>query len=102
MARSVHRAVNGKAGGIDVIFRGHHLAALKINFHERRRGDLLEHPPVWIDEDAPKGNRLISALSPIIGHMERAAGLEHDDTWSFKTKSGVRRLANAGADKLKA
>src|SRR6266536_3103243 len=68
--------MNGKAGGIDIILRGHHLAAFKINFHQRRRGNFLEHPAVWIEEEMVLGSRHASGD---VGKDEIIPAIERDE-----------------------
>ena len=50
-SRSMHRTVNGEAGGIDGIRRFHHDVAGQIYLYKAGRSDLVEHHAVRIKQE---------------------------------------------------
>src|SRR4026208_471444 len=45
------RAVDGVAGGVDVVRTLQRLLPMEVDAHQARRGDLLEHEPVRLDQE---------------------------------------------------
>jgi hypothetical protein len=64
LAPGVYRAVDGEAGRIDVVRAVQHLAPGEVDLDEARRGDLVEHHPVRVDEEVMLG----------AGHARRDVG----------------------------
>ena len=51
VANLMHRAVDGVAGGIDLVGGVHHLVAGQVDLDQARGGDFMEHQPVRIDQE---------------------------------------------------
>jgi hypothetical protein len=51
----VHGAVDNEAGRVDGEGRVDHLVAMLVHFHQRRRGDLVVHQPVRVDQEVVLG-----------------------------------------------
>ncbi|MNI58857.1 hypothetical protein D3C73_1139880 [compost metagenome] len=51
LAGRMDTAMNGEAGGVDVVFRIHHLVAVQVDLDQAGRGDLVEHHAVGVDQE---------------------------------------------------
>ena len=84
LADLMDRRMDGEARRVDAVFALAELVAVKIDLHEARRGDFLEHQPVRVDQEVmvrPRHARRdvgVDQVVPAVQRDETIAGGEID------------------------
>ena len=93
----VDRRMDGEAGRVDAVFALAELVAVKIDLHQARRRDFLEHQPVRVDQEVMVGARQAcrdmreDEIVPVEHRHQPIAGGEVDAELPF-------RVADRGTD----